>query len=230
MSGDNPNLILSDRKTQTRRIITRPEFDVIPGKSVTVGPVFRVKNGKIGGGLTANDFSFCYCPYGVAGDLPYVRETHWRYGRWVKNGKTETGGQRWKFLCHRSSSISFVKPNPLTNEKRINPKRGSGEGWYKRPSIFMPKSVARIWLEILKVRVERVQDISEEDAIAEGYWGSFATWEKTATKLPTGGWSSGFGNTLQDPRDWYRHLWDSLHGKGSWESNPWVWVLEFKRI
>ena len=76
-----------------------------------------------------------------------------------------------------------------------------------RPSIHMPRSLSRITLEVTGVRVERLQDISEADAIAEG------------TPFPFGGWVGG-----------YQKLWESINGPGSWDLNPWVWVVEFKRV
>jgi hypothetical protein len=75
----------------------------------------------------------------------------------------------------------------------------------------MPKKFSRITLEITGVRVERLQDISEEDAEAEG------------TKYPAGGPTSCYCMG-------YSWLWESINGKGSWDKNPWVWVIEFKRI
>jgi hypothetical protein len=77
-------------------------------------------------------------------------------------------------------------------------------GW--RPSIFMPKWACRIWLDVTGVRVERLIDISHEDARAEGC-------EDTAD-------SSVRGN--------YAKLWTSINGAGSWDANPWVWVIDFK--
>lgn len=71
----------------------------------------------------------------------------------------------------------------------------------------MPRSLSRITLEVTGVRVERLQDISEADAIAEG------------TPFPFGGWVGG-----------YQKLWESINGPGSWDLNPWVWVVEFKRV
>ncbi len=77
-----------------------------------------------------------------------------------------------------------------------------------KPSIFMPRSASRITLEIVSVHVERLNDISNEDCFAEG--------------LP---WDTSKGN-----RTWYADLWESINGKGSWDENPWVWVIEFRRI
>lgn len=84
-----------------------------------------------------------------------------------------------------------------------------GDRW--RPSIFMPRWASRITLEIIDVRVEQLNDISRGDAMAEG---------------------CSFANMAQgpDPRQWYAELWDSINGADSWAANPWVWVVEFRRL
>lgn len=78
-----------------------------------------------------------------------------------------------------------------------------------RPSIHMPRWASRITLEITDVRVERLNAITESDAEAEGIT------------------DTGFGDLLVDG---YRYLWKSIYGDDSWQVNPWVWVIEFKRI
>jgi len=80
-----------------------------------------------------------------------------------------------------------------------------------KPSIHMPRWASRITLEIISVRVEQLREISEEDAIAEGVGGNITIAPCFAIER-------------------YRHLWESINGKGSWDANPWVWVVEFKRI
>lgn len=231
-SGDNPKLIQDGLKTHTRRLVKPQPIDdrMWIGGAVIVRP----NGNKIGVGSFDSykpEELREFCPYGVAGDRLYVKETHWRYGRWVKNGNTKIGRQKWKFLVHRSSPISFVEPTPLTHEKRINPKRGSGEGWYKRPSIFLPKKLARTWLEILRVRVERLQDISTDDCQAEGVQ---FEWSDDQGETPgrylffTSADTKGKGHTKA--KDAYHYLWDSLHGKGEWDKNPFVWVIEFCKV
>ena len=84
-----------------------------------------------------------------------------------------------------------------------------------RPSIFMPRSASRITLEIVSVRVDRLHDISEEDARNEGHEGR------------------GVTRYESEARDWFRGLWDSINGKRagcSWSDSPWVWVIEFRRV
>ena len=81
-----------------------------------------------------------------------------------------------------------------------------------RPAIHMPRAASRITLEITGVRVERLQDISEADAIAEGV--------RNSLHIPGG----RFANEN------FAHLWWAINGDGSWEANPWVWAVEFKRL
>jgi hypothetical protein len=88
-----------------------------------------------------------------------------------------------------------------------------------KPSIHMPKDAARIWLQVEEVRVERLQDISEIDAFAEGVEKVNRMWR----------YYLGDGNGLVSfPSDSYRSLWEKLNGEDSWQLNPWVWVVEFK--
>lgn len=88
----------------------------------------------------------------------------------------------------------------------------TGNIWRSRPSIHMPRSASRITLEITAVRVERLQDISRDDAESEGF------------KLPP---VEGQGFAI-GARTNFRHGWDHINGPGSWDANPWVWVVEFK--
>ena len=89
------------------------------------------------------------------------------------------------------------------------------EGFRWRPSIYMPRWASRITLEITDIRVERLQDISEEDAQAEGV--------KLHTEyIPM---KVGFNH-----RQAFGGLWESINGPGSWDANPWVWAIEFKRV
>lgn len=123
------------------------------------------------------------CPYGQPGDLLWVREA-------------------WK-LSPRGNALYRADPalGPDSYEK----------GW--RPSIHMPRWASRINLEVTGVRVERVQDISEDDAIAEGM---------EIVPVGTATWTN---------RQSFSILWDKINAKRShsWDSNPWVWVVEFKR-
>jgi hypothetical protein len=85
-----------------------------------------------------------------------------------------------------------------------------------RPSIHMPRKYSRITLDIVSVRVERLQDISDADVIAEG--------------TPPAFWFGCIPSQVAPPRQCYRKLWSGIHGEESWNGNPWVWVIEFKRV
>lgn len=131
------------------------------------------------------------CPYGQPGDHLWVRETF---------GYDERG-----HTIYRSDDIEA-----LARERQWV----SWPAW--RPSIHMPRWASRITLEITDVRVERLQHISEQDAIAEG---------ATQFRLP-------LHPALEDRRHvvGFQTLWESINGPGSWEANPWVWVLSFRRV
>lgn len=98
-----------------------------------------------------------------------------------------------------------------------------------RPSIFMPRHLSRITLEINGIRVERLQDISDEDAIAEG----IERYEPIEDRHKSQTWWKWYGHTILatvDPVASYRSLWEKINGPGSWDANPWVWVIKFNRV
>ena len=131
------------------------------------------------------------CPYGFAGDELWVKETHWR--------DDEDGAI---LFAANPDDFAVVQQNKLeTGSPRYN--------W--KPSIFMPRSASRITLEITGTRVERLQSISESDAIAEG-------WLVHRPSDPRG---------YTSPCQWYAELWQEINGPDSCGANPWVWVVEF---
>ena len=185
--------ILDGRKTQTRRIIKN--IGIVPG----IGEVLN-------GSDDAKEWPD-FCPYGKQGDRLWVRETHWMDKRDILCAVMDLDG--FAVDAHPAGRNKFVKDfHSLKNNKF----------WKKRPSIHMPRIVSRILLEITGVRVERLQDISECDAKAEG---SYVC--------------DYFGRRLLDQSSnqgcykWgYRSIWESINGTGSWDLNPFVWVVEFK--
>jgi len=161
-----------------------------------------------GGDITATglDASYWY------GSDPFTEARKCPYG--------VPGDRLWvqETWCHIGSHSG-----PHTNGKSIEDVRyrADGEGCVWRPSIFMPRWASRITLEIEAVRVERLIEIRHEDCIAEGV--SFPQ----LTDDDIDGSPDQFKNW---GRGAYRSLWESINGPGSWDDNPWVWVIQFRRI
>lgn len=153
------------------------------------------------------------CPYGQPGDRLWVRET-WQ------GPLLESDEQIDEF---RQSPDIYKKPGfcayRATDTLDAIDQDGKECGW--RPSIHMPRWASRILLEVTGVRIERLADISKDDAMAEGI-----------VIKPDGGFGlvDSTHYHFSDPTDSYCSLWESINGAGSWMANPWVWVVEFKRV
>ena len=208
--------ILEGRKTQTRRVI-KPQPTI---SEFNFGLDFDW-NGHI---LNQGDLQM-YCPYGQVGDRLWVRETHYRFGRWVRNGFTKSGKQAWRFVAG-NSEVRYMDSPPdkvLPNSRRME------RGWFKRVSIHMPRSASRITLEITGVKVERIHDISREDIKAEGI-------EPTYTHIkPRRPDRYGSLTPSVDHLEYlspFVELWDSINAKRDygWDVNPWDWALTFKVV
>jgi hypothetical protein len=169
--------ILAGRKTQTRRVV-KPH----PKKELNFFGWKLPEYIQVAFGRGTKIESLHKFPFGEVGDVLWVRETYLNF-----NSTDKTPNYIYK-ADHPNFHVNFA----------------SGEKW--KPSIYMPKAAARIWLEITNVRVERLQEISEEDAIKEG------------------------SIYLLNVREWFSDLWQSINGEKSWNENPWVWVIEFERI
>jgi hypothetical protein len=141
------------------------------------------------------------CPYGECGDKLWVREV------WGFEKRTEDDPLLEPVVTYRADQAEHLYP-----VKR----------W--RPSIHMPRHLSRITLEVTTVRVERLQDISEADAQAEGIT---PKWEPGCS----GRLMDAFGGfSFRPAASAYAELWEQINGPGSWDANPWVWVIEFKRV
>ena len=136
------------------------------------------------------------CPYGAPGDILWVRETF--KPDWDEDG---------------TEQIYFYKsdfPDDI-------------DCWAGRwkPSIFMPRAACRLFLKIKSIRVERLQEISEADAIAEG----IEKWDSVNYKI-----YGKYAGKTENAKKSYSTLWQSINEPESWEANPWVWVVEFERV
>lgn len=212
-STDMVKAILDGRKTQTRRQVKPSK----KGSSVYFSPDNKVMM-EYRDGFGGYEIK----PKAMPGDIFWVRETiHVDPGS-VQGSYAYTQGEDVKFPPHFNENgikrcIVFKADYPKSNLK-----------W--KPSIFMPKEACRLFLKDTNVRVERLKDISEEDAIAEGIQ------PITAHNDPNRilGWhdytvnpKDGF-NTFFDPRESFFSLWESINGKESLDYNPWVWVYDFE--
>lgn len=207
--------ILEDLKTQTRRVWSLPkwaEWDFIGGGEEKGQLIPKDQN--LRGWYSVDEV---VCPYGKIGDRLWVREA-WR---------TTEG-----FDIYPPRDIQATTPIRYEADGAWTfPDVGmTGSGGKYRPSMFMPRWASRITLEITGMRVERLNDCSETDAMAEG----------CQTDIGEGSglyWFDGLGVNKEsgrafayDAKEAYSWLWESINGDESWAANPWVWVIEFKRI
>jgi hypothetical protein len=214
--------ILDGRKTQTRRIV-KPQFsaDVTEiNERPALDPILKcVVSGHSGEWQDGHSLDEVRrCPYGQPGDRLSVKEHAWMFCEKVPNGTTKTGRAKWRYVPLRAAPILYCADH---SEKPtvgvVHPDTANSWGWRKKLGRFLPGWASRITLEITKVRVEKLNDISEADAIAEGF-------------EPEDAYDDGDHFGVVSAKESYRTLWESLNGPGSWEANPWVWVVTFKKI
>jgi hypothetical protein len=195
-SGPMVRAILDGRKTQTRRVVKfRPRKD---GAKLVPEILARAGVGAA-------------CPYGQSGDRLWVKETTWFDQREPDECVIYAATPQWHKYRLRDKVEAWEAAITTDYLERH-------EFWHRRPSIFMRRWASRITLEITGVRVERLKDISEEDAIAEG---------TTITD------SIVSDDAVHASRAWvesYRRLWEQINGAGSWDTNPWVWAIGFRRL
>jgi hypothetical protein len=207
--------LLAGTKTQTRRVVKGAGDDWSPMAPVWFAPTVVDRHGDeqpgadVYGAGNDDGTDWIRCPYGAPGDRLWVREAFQRF--------TDDGE-----VLYKADPKSFDAMNEF--------KRDECQEARWRPSIHMPRDLSRITLEITGVRVERLQNISEADALAEGI---------VSRRIGTGdartGCRDAFGLACDD-HAWassavhaYQALWEQINGAGSWDANPWVWVVEFKR-
>ncbi len=218
--------ILDGRKTQTRRLLKKQPLDILPMKIPDAWVTLRTREPEPHGDLIK-------CRYGIPGDRLWVRET-FVLERWddepqapadrplhhyVPDPMNEYDNEYWLWPHYKATD-----PEPeLCYEDDDN---DDGEPKCKwKPSIHMPRWVSRITLEIVSVRVERLQDITSADVLAEGI-----------RRTEDGEWLGPLAGVPGYP--WgradlaYAALWNSINAERGfgWDVNPWVWVIEFKKV
>lgn len=194
-SGPMVRAILEGKKSMTRRIVKpQPEtmYEYAGSSEPKPKTEFWFGNNRP---LFADSFAKAFCPFGAHGDRLIVRET------WSPDHA--------EFYPHYPvvyKADGYPADSDIENGTIESPEAGGKRFPFKwRPSIHMPHRLSRLTLEITRVRVERLKEISKEDVVAEGF-------------------------PFHSDRDAMSAMWDKLNGKGSWESSPWVWVVSFRRI
>jgi len=149
-----------------------------------------------------------------------VKEAHYAFGHWEHVGQTKMGKKKWAFV-YDSKLICFNPPQLgyLTSRSKVNPREPA---WYKRNSLFMPRWASRITLEIAATSIERLNDITEADAMCEGVEPHllFEGVHPDGSVAPCYSTSKGE----------FCALWEKINGAESLDANPWVWVIEFRRL
>jgi hypothetical protein len=203
--------VLAGTKTQTRRIAKFPPttsaFVVSPERDGKWWPTNR--GDYVGGGIV--------CPYGEPGDRLWVRETHAQFAVGNRSGVAPQC-VAYRATCDEDGGFDYVNNGDEIMRLKVTK-------W--TPAIYMPRWASRITLEVTRVRVERLHDITEEDARMEGVTpyvpGHGAATEDELNAEPG----------LRSPRMYrfgFEQVWCDINGSESWDANPWVWVVEFKRM
>ncbi|EOI5834201.1 morphogenetic protein [Klebsiella aerogenes] len=199
--------ILDGRKTQTRRPVKFPVHDKNLG--------CELAGNELAGELSAGNY--LNSAFGKPGDRIWVRETFqgplFDYEQMDAYLEDSSRFETPEFCQYAADGGHRPEYQDADDNLR--------HGW--RPSIHMPRWASRILLEITNVRVERLNAISEEDARAEGIidGGCLNCGEPEPC---------GCANPEPDATDTFAYLWQSIYGQENWNANPWVWVIEFKRV
>ena len=214
MTPDNAEKCYRETKTVTRLLIKQQPPAGITGVTETV--VAGKRTWCFERQLPDGEWEFWHArpPY-FRHDIVAIAETHWAFG-----SKYKDDADHWRFLtmaCHKNPFVIFEQPSG-----RWKPTDRTKLGYHKRPAIFLPYDLARTYWEILDARPERLQDISEEDAVAEG--------------CACRSWESEQHNKCWDAATYaskvFSGLWDSINARRGYpfDSNPWVWRLEGRKV
>jgi hypothetical protein len=211
--------ILEGRKTQTRRILKanfHPDTFRVTLMDTTDGVIAipRDDSDRMLGERVK-------CPYGKIGDRLWVRET------WGDVTGAFQDADELRNVAFKADESVWNCYGQMVYLEQLYQSGIYVDKW--RPSIFMPKFAARLWLEITNVRVERLQDISEADAQAEGCRNKS---DVIGSEHVSGYWGNGQPSAYSRYayKTTFQLLWYSINGQESWDANPFVWVIEFKKL
>lgn len=199
---------LAGIKTMTRRTRGLETFNALDAAEWQYQHIYQNPAGELHAifksSITGDQASAKF-PYGVIGDILWVRET---------TRKCTHYGFDYPFYQYKDGSTS-THCEILDKDQIIHDK------W--TPSIHMPKDACRLWLKIFNLRVEKLKAISDNDAVAEGIIlqeNGYFCWHPDPSLI----------DSCMTPAIAFKHLWRKINGIESWERNPWTWVIEFKRI
>lgn len=218
--------ILGDYKNQTRRtkglefINKNPDNWRFDGKATaedgfTLYWFEELKNGK-----PTENYQYVEPTMNI-GDIIWVRETF----------------QITDFLHPTDENYGYIYKASENGKEWEN----NSESWKWKPSLFMPKSACRLFLEITDIKVERLQSISESDSLSEGVENCIADKENFGCRVmgmrlfrdylrKDNSLKNYPNNGYDNAKASFETLWYSINGKDSWKENPWVWVISFKRV
>lgn len=211
---------LDGRKTMTRRMKGLEQINKDPDKWNFIDVDSPFKPADIFWFEGKGERMAIKCPFGRPGDILWVRETFFKGYVLDHNDNIPDNSplHYWYFADTRDA-----RPGDMSDSRCAFLFGNNKKDWpHWKPSIHMPKEASRIWLQVTNIRVERLQDISQEDAQAEGVF--------PPAPHRCGGWK----NELHDFKDCFRCafkvLWNQINGPSgnTWDANPWVWVISFK--
>ncbi len=211
--GEMVRALLDGSKTQTRRIVKPQPLYLdggVPYRSLPKS-LIGIADPKIG--------IVHKCPFGIRGDQIWVRET------WCSADVLFLG-----YECDPPQCVGY-RADLEARIDGVTPVSTHAWNWDHesvcwKPSIHMPRWASRISLEIESIRVERLQDISEADCWAEG----IGECDGLLDDLKIIDIAKRMGRCIEDAVPTYGALWESINGAGSWDANPWVWAITFRRI
>lgn len=225
--------ILDGRKTQTRRIMKPQPVPINSGANHVwycekIDASLDVKDALQDGNVGWYGLISSVCPLGGVGDRLWVRETFALLGN--EDGVCVDWNDRivydekeaariYRASCEQKDGDYGLWSIPDDADWKPHTDNHKYDGTW-RPSIHMPRWASRILLEITGVRVERLQDISQADAISEGAPPSHPSIDAVSREY-------GFPDFS---RSWFGQTWWHIYGKENWQANPWVWVIEFRRV